>query len=169
MMIYHRKYIRKIQNIWSNSIGILKSNASEDELSAYMSQFPRKRFLSLRDVNFYLTKLQYLLLHIVVVCCYGSDIICPKALIRSDQIEKYSFHLQFYSSLGSMIKLLFNERQLAWPLWLTIDITHTILINYIYLESCQYIQLQFTNNGTNLLFWKKTHIFFCLFKNYYDF
>ena len=119
-----------------------------------MSQFPRKRFLSLRDVNFYLTKLQYWLLHIVVVwhmvCCYGSDIICPKALIRSDQIEKYSFHLQFYSSLGSMIKLLFNERQLAWPLWLTIDITHTILINYIYLESCQHIQLQFTNNRTNL-------------------
>ena len=115
-------------------------------------------------MNFYLTKLQYWLLHIVVVCCYGSDIICPKALIRSDQIEKYSFHLQFYSSLGSMIKLLFNERQLAWPLWLTIDITHTILINYIYLESCQHIQLQFTNNGTNLLFWKKTHIIFCLFK-----
>ena len=157
MMIYHRKYIRKIPNIWSNSISILKSKASEDELSAYMSQFRRKRFLSVRDVNFYLTKLQYLLLHIVVVCCYGSDIICPKALIRSDQIEKYSFHLQFYSSLGSMIKLLFNERQLAWPLWLTIDITHTILI--IYLESCQHIQLQFTNNGTNLLFWKKNTSF----------
>ena len=117
MMIYHRKYIRKIPNIGSNSISILKSKASEDELSAYMSQFRRKRFLSLRDVNFYLTKLQYLLLlHIVVVCCYGSDNNCPKALIRSDQIEKYSFHLQFYSSLGSMIKLLFNERQLAWPL-----------------------------------------------------
>ena len=82
-----------------------------------MSQFPRKRFLSLRDVNFYLTKLYstYYYIGIVVVCCYGSDIICPKALIRSDQIEKYSFHLQFYSSLGSMIKLLFNERQLAWP------------------------------------------------------
>ena len=161
MMIYHRKYIRKIPNIGSNSISILKSKASEDELSAYMSQFPRKRFLSLRDVNFYLTKLYstYYYIGIVVVCCYGSDIICPKALIRSDQIEKYSFHLQFYSSLGSMIKLLFNERQLAWPLWLTIDITHTILINYIYLESCQHIQLQFTNNGT----------FFCLFKNYFDF
>ena len=158
MMIYHRKYIRNMPNFWSNSISILKSKASEDELSAYMSQFPRKRFLSLRDVNFYLTKL-----HIVVLCfvVMVQILIVPKHW--SDQIKLKniaSIYVQFYSSLGSMIKLLFNERQLVWPHWLTIDITHTILINYIYLESCQHIQLQFTNNGTNLLFWKKKpHLF----------
>ena len=60
----------------------------------HMSQLPRKRFLSKRREFLF----NEVVVHIVV-CCYGSDSNCPKALIRSDQIEKYVFHLQFYSSL----------------------------------------------------------------------
>ena len=44
----------------------------------HMSQLPRKRFLSKRR--------EFLFNEVVVhiVCCYGSDSNCPKALIRSD-------------------------------------------------------------------------------------